>query len=379
MSTQEFIPAVDIEPGRWEHMLDDGRIQCDLCPRQCRLRDGQRGYCFVRERRGNQIVLTTYGQCSGVAIDPIEKKPLFHFYPSSEVLSFGTAGCNLGCRYCQNWDISAAKDRHRLVTAAPPEGIVSVAASHRVPSIAFTYNDPVIFAEYAIDTAKAAQTAGIYPIAVTAGYINPEPRAEFFAQMAATNIDLKAMDEDFYWRLTGGHLKNVLETIAYVYHETDTWLEITNLVIPGYNDSDQQIAALVNWVRSELGPEVPLHFSAFHPDFKMRDVPRTPPATLTRVRQLALDAGMHYVYVGNVDDPSGSSTWCPSCGTELIHREWYQVGKINLVAETPVPFRPDGLDTPPAAALDRRGPSPFPFPERQALCPNCYTPIPGRF
>jgi len=362
----------NVVAARWQQLLPDGRLQCDLCPRECRLRDGQRGYCFVRERRGNHIVLTTYGQCSGVAIDPIEKKPLFHFYPGSEVLSFGTAGCNLGCKYCQNWDISAAKDRHRLGTDAPPASIVEVCVAHQVPSIAFTYNDPVIFAEYAIDTAKAAAASGINPIAVTAGYINPEARSEFFAPMAATNIDLKAMDEDFYWRLTGGHLRNVLDTIAYVHHETDTWLEITNLVIPGYNDDDAQIAALVNWVASELGPDVPVHFSAFHPDFKLRDVPRTPPATLTRARQIALDAGLNYVYVGNVDDPAGSSTFCPNCHTELIHREWYNVGKINLVADADA----QAMD----AATTRSmtvGDSAAGF--RQAYCPHCLTPIAGRF
>jgi len=352
----------NVVAGRWQELLPDGRIQCDLCPRECRLRDGQRGYCFVRERRGNDIVLTTYGQCSGLAVDPIEKKPLFHFYPSSEVLSFGTAGCNLGCRYCQNWDISAAKDRHRLVTSAPPEGIVQFAKSHNIPSIAFTYNDPVIFAEYAIDTANDAVAAGVNAIAVTAGYISPEPRREFYANMAATNIDLKAMDEDFYWRLTGGHLAKVLDTIAYVHHQTDTWLEVTNLVIPGYNDSDAQLGALVNWVATELGPDVPLHFSAFHPDFKMRDVPRTPPATLTRAREIAQAAGVHYVYVGNVDDPTGSSTTCPNCQTELIHREWYRVGKVNLVTDAKSP-----LNTSPLA------------PKRTAYCPTCLTPIPGRF
>ena len=336
-----------LHPGRWWHELPDGRIQCDLCPRNCRLREGQRGYCFVREREGDQIVLSTYGYSSGFAVDPIEKKPLYHFYPGSEVLSFGTAGCNLGCKFCQNWDISAAKDRHRLGVEAQPEQIAAVAAANQVPSIAFTYNDPVIFAEYAIDTANAARARGINPVAVTAGYISPEPRKEFYAPMAATNIDLKAMDEDFYWRITGGHLKDVLDTISYVHHETDTWVEITILVIPGHNDSPAQISALVNWVYHELGPDVPVHFSAFHPDFKMLDVPRTPPETLTRARQIALEVGLHYVYTGNVIDPKGSATYCPNCQTELIHREWYVLTKNRITAD--------------------------------GLCPNCGTKIPGRF
>jgi len=318
--------------GRWWHRLPDGRLQCDLCPRNCRLRDGQRGYCFVRERDGDTMVLSTYGYSSGFAVDPIEKKPLYHFYPGSEILSFGTAGCNLGCKFCQNWDISAAKDRHRLGVEAQPEQIALVAQANHVPAIAFTYNDPVIFAEYAIDTANAALELGIRPVVVTAGYISPEPRQEFFAPMAAANIDLKAMDEDFYWRVTGGHLADVLDTIAYVHHQTDTWLELTNLVIPGHNDSDDRLKALADWVFRELGPEVPLHFSAFHPDFKMLDVPRTPVETLTRAREIALATGLKYVYTGNVVDPQGSSTYCPNCGLEVIHREWYRVTK-NAVTD----------------------------------------------
>ncbi|MDR2703998.1 MAG: AmmeMemoRadiSam system radical SAM enzyme [Cellulomonadaceae bacterium] len=333
--------------GKWWHALPDGRLQCDLCPRNCRLRDGQRGYCFVRERNGDHIALTTYGYSSGFAIDPIEKKPLYHFYPNSAVLSFGTAGCNLGCKFCQNWDISAAKDRHRLGVEASPEQIAQVALENRLPAIAFTYNDPVIFAEYAIDTANVARQQGINPVAVTAGYISAAPRKEFFAPMAATNIDLKAMDEDFYWRVTGGHLRDVLDTIAYVHHETDTWLEITNLVIPGHNDNPAQIEALVNWLANELGPDVPLHFSAFHPDFKMLNVPRTPPETLTKARQIALAAGLHFVYTGNVIDPAGSATYCPNCQTELVERMSYQITANRLTST--------------------------------GQCPNCHQNIPGRF
>jgi len=338
MNTEaEALVAEPQFPGRWWHELPDGRLQCDLCPRNCRLRDGQRGYCFVRERAGNTIVLSTYGYSSGFAIDPIEKKPLYHFYPGTEILSFGTAGCNLGCKFCQNWDISAAKDRHRLGVEAQPEQIALTAQANHVPAIAFTYNDPVIFAEYAIDTANAALARGIKPVAVTAGYINPEPRAEFFAPMAAANIDLKALDEDFYWRVTGGHLKDVLDTISYVHHQTDTWLEITNLVIPGHNDSDAGIKALAGWVLAELGPDVPLHFSAFHPDFKMLDVPRTPPETLYRARETALEMGLHHVYTGNIIDQSGSNTYCAGCGKELIHREWYRV-TANVVTNGCCPY-----------------------------------------
>ena len=254
---------------RWWHRLDDGRIQCDLCPRDCRLADGQRGFCFVRQRIGEQMVLTTYGRSSGFCVDPIEKKPLNHFYPGSSVLSFGTAGCNLGCRFCQNWDISKARAVDRLQDSATPEEIARRAAELGCRSVAFTYNDPVIFAEYALDVAEACHAHGIETVAVTAGYIHPEPRRDFYAQMDAANIDLKGFTEDFYSRLTLSHLAPVLDTLEYVKHHTRTWLEITTLLIPGHNDGDAELEALSKWVYQHLGPDVPLHFTAFHPDYKL--------------------------------------------------------------------------------------------------------------
>ncbi len=323
-------PDIQPFPGRYWHKLDDDRIQCDLCPRHCKLKEGQQALCFVRARQGDQIVLTTYGRSSGFCIDPIEKKPLNHFLPGTPVLSFGTAGCNLACKYCQNWDMSKSREMDKLAAQASPERIAQVAQELGSRSVAYTYNDPVIFLEYAVDTAKACHERDIKSVAVTAGYISPEARKEFFAHMDAANIDLKGFTEAFYHKLTGGHLQPVLDTLEYVKKETDVWLEITTLLIPGYNDSDDELKRMTEWIVETLGPDVPLHFTAFHPDYKMRDVPPTPPATLTRARRLAMKQGLRYVYTGNVHDSEGGSTWCPNCGELLIERDWYVLGKWGL-------------------------------------------------
>ena len=323
----------DTVPTRYWHKLDDGRIQCDTCPRFCRLQEGQRGLCFVRMRQNDQIVLTTYGRSSGYCIDPIEKKPLNHFLPGSSVLSFGTAGCNLGCRFCQNWDISKSREIDTLSDEASPELIARVAAELGCASVAFTYNDPVIFMEYAIDVAQACHERGIKAVAVTAGEICPEPREELYRYMDAANVDLKGFTERFYEKICSGKLQPVLDTLKYLRHETKVWFEITTLLIPGQNDSDEELEAETRWIREELGPDVPLHFTAFHPDYKMLDLPPTPPSTLSRARQIALNNGLHYVYTGNVHDHGGSSTYCPNCKNILIGRDWYVLGEWNLNAE----------------------------------------------
>jgi pyruvate formate lyase activating enzyme len=320
-------------PGRWWHPLDDGRIQCDLCPRDCRLHDGQRGACFVRQNIGGEMILTTYGRSSGFCIDPIEKKPLHHFYPGTSVLSFGTAGCNLACKFCQNWDISKSKDMDRLMDQAAPDEIARAAAESNCKSVAFTYNDPVIFAEYALDTADACHARGIQTVAVTAGYIHADPRREFYSKLDAANVDLKAFTDEFYFKLTGAHLSPVLETLRYIKHETNTWLEITTLLIPGKNDSDAELEAMTQWIAKELGPDVPLHFSAFHPDYKMTDIPATPAQTLSHARAIAMQAGLHYVYTGNVHDTDGGTTYCPSCHAPLIVRDWYRIEDYRLTAD----------------------------------------------
>ena len=334
-------------PGRHWHRLADGRIECDICPRACRLRDGQRGLCFVRARDGDRMVLTTYGRSSGFCIDPIEKKPLNHFLPGTPVLSFGTAGCNLACKFCQNWDISKSREIDTLADGAPPAVLADTARRLGCRSIAFTYNDPVIFFEYAIDTAIACREQGIKTVAVSAGYISPEPRAELFRWIDAANIDLKGFTEDFYRRLTGGHLQPVLDTLAYLCNQTDVWVEITTLLIPGENDSAGEIHALTEWVVDRLGPDVPLHFSAFHPDYKMRATAPTPIESLIRARRIALRNGVRHVYLGNVRHEAGDATYCHQCGVRLIGRDWYEITDWRLTDD--------------------------------GTCPECGTGCPGRF
>ncbi len=339
--------AESAHPGRWWHALDGERIQCDLCPRDCQLHEGQRGACFVRRMEGGRMILTTWGRSSGFCLDPVEKKPLNHFHPGSAILSFGTAGCNLACRFCQNWDISKSRDMDRLMDSATPEAIASAARRNGAVSVAYTYNDPVIFAEYALDVAAACRAVGVLNVAVTAGYIHANPRREFFAAMDATNVDLKAFTEGFYKKLCSAHLAPVLETLVYIRHETACWLEITTLLIPGQNDSDEEISSLADWVFRELGPDVPVHFTAFHPDWKMPDTPPTPPQSLSRARRIARDHGLHFVYTGNVHDADGGTTHCPGCGTPLVVRDWYAILENRL--------GPDGL------------------------CPECGHRVPGRF
>ena len=315
---------------KYWHKLEDGRLQCDLCPRECKMHEGQRGLCFVRENLNNEIVLTTYGLSSGYCIDPIEKKPLNHFLPGTPVLSFGTAGCNLACKYCQNWDISKSREMYTLADQASPELIAHAAEQLNCRSVAYTYNDPIIFHEYAIDVARACRDKGIKSVAVTSGYVSPEPRQEFYQYMDAANVDLKAFTEKFYYKLTGGHLQPVLDTLLYLKHETNVWVELTTLLIPGYNDTAEEINDMTQWVVKELGPDVPMHFTAFHPDWKMMDVPPTPIGTLTQAREIAINNGVRYAYTGNVHDAKGESTYCHQCGETLIGRDWYVLSTWNL-------------------------------------------------
>ncbi len=340
-------PRSSIVPTKYWHALQDGRIQCDLCPRFCKLHDGQRGFCFVRACQDGQIVLTTYGRSSGFCVDPIEKKPLNHFLPGTPVLSFGTAGCNLGCKFCQNWDISKSREFDTLADAASPETIARAAERLGCRSVAFTYNDPVIFLEYAVDVAQACHERGIQTVAVTAGEICPEPREAFYRHMDAANVDLKGFTERFYKEVCAGHLQAVLDTLVYLKHETKVWFELTTLLIPGENDSDEELDALTRWVVERLGPDVPLHFTAFHPDYRMTDRPPTPPSTLRRAREIALKNGVRYAYVGNIHDEQGDSTYCHQCGGLLIGRDWFRLTRWNL--------------------------------DDQGRCPDCQTPCAGVF
>jgi pyruvate formate lyase activating enzyme len=334
-------------PARYWHPTSDGKLQCDLCPRDCRLQDGQRGLCFVRERQGDQMVLSTYGRSSGFCLDPIEKKPLHHFHPGTSVLSFGTAGCNLACKFCQNWDISKSREMDRLNDQASPEGIARAAERAGAKSVAFTYNDPTIFAEYAMDVADACHERGIKTVSVTAGYIHATPRRDLYSKIDAANVDLKAFTEDFYRKITGASLEPVKETIRYLVKETTVWTELTTLLIPGHNDSDKEIGELVEWVARDLGDSVPVHFSAFHPDYRMQDVAATPPETLRRARRIAKSAGLNHVYVGNVHDREGDATYCTSCGESVIGRDWYEILDYRL--------------------------------DKQGACPTCGTTMAGRF
>ncbi len=332
---------------RWWHTVPEtGRISCNLCPRACQLKPGDRGFCFVRENRDGQMLLSTYGRSTGFCIDPIEKKPLNHFYPGTSVLSFGTAGCNLGCKFCQNWDISKSRAVEKLSEAAMPEAIAEAAHELGCRSVAFTYNDPVVWAEYAIDTARACRARGIKTVAVTAGYITPEARGPFYEFMDAANVDLKGFTEDFYWHLTQSHLQPVLDTLRWLKTETDVWFEITNLIIPQANDSPDELQRMCRWVLDNLGDEVPVHFTAFHPDFRMKDRPNTPHETLLSAYEIARQEGLKYIYVGNVHDRAHSSTYCRGCGELLIDRDWHQLHKYEL---------------------------------RDNRCARCNTIIPGRF
>jgi pyruvate formate lyase activating enzyme len=348
MSAQPEVLDLDSTvPTRYWHRLDDGRVQCDVCPRLCKLHDGQRGLCFVRANHEGAIVLTTYGRSSGYCVDPIEKKPLNHYLPGTPILSFGTAGCNLACKFCQNWDISKSREMDTLMDQASPEAIAGAARSLGCRSVAYTYNDPVIFMEYAIDVARACREQGVKSVAVTAGYMMPEPRHEFYQYMDAANVDLKAFTEEFYFKTCGAHLEPVLETLKFLKHETKVWFEVTTLLIPGHNDSEKEIEAMTQWAMENLGPDVPWHFTAFHPDWKMTGVPHTPAATLSRARRIAMKNGLRYVYTGNVHDKGGGSTYCHQCGTTLIGRDWYEITAWNI---------------------DARG-----------ACPKCGTVVPGVF
>ncbi len=328
-----IIDSTEAFPTRYWHALDDDRVQCDVCPRYCKLHEGQRGLCFVRGNVGGKIALLSYGRSSGFCIDPIEKKPLNHFLPGTPVFSFGTAGCNLACKFCQNWDISKSREMDSLMDRASPEAIAQTAKTLQCRSVAYTYNDPVIFHEYTIDTARACRELGIKSVAVSAGYQCAEPRAEFYRYMDAANIDLKAFTEDFYHRLCGGHLQAVLDTLMYIKHETSVWLEITTLLIPGENDSEAELESLTQWVVANLGPDVPLHFSAFHPDWKMLNTAATPSSTLIAARRIALRNGVHHAYVGNIHDKAADSTYCHHCGQLLIGRDWYELSEWNLTPE----------------------------------------------
>jgi pyruvate formate lyase activating enzyme len=314
-----------VVPTRFFRQEAGGVVVCEMCPRACALREGQRGVCFVRACRDGGVVFTSYGRSTGFCIDPIEKKPLFHFLPGTPVLSFGTAGCNLTCKFCQNWETSRARDVELASEVAPPEAIARAAQRSGCRSVAMTYNEPVVFFEYAVDVAQACRRVGIRTVAVTAGYMMPAPRKELYRHFDAANVDLKAFSQRFYRDLCGADLDSVLDTLVYLRSSTEVWLEITTLLIPGENDSDREIDEMTRWIFANLGADVPLHFSAFHPDFRMRSHPATPLSTLQRARAIAIRNGLSHVYIGNVRDDDGAATFCAGCGARLISRVGYQI------------------------------------------------------
>ncbi len=305
--------------------------------------------CYVRKRVGDAVVLDTYGRSSGFCIDPIEKKPLNHFLPGTPILSFGTAGCNLACKFCQNHDISKSRSQDKLAAEASPRAIANAAVNAGARSVAFTYNDPVIFYEYALDIAAECRAKEVCSVAVTAGYISDAARAPFFDAMDAVNIDLKAFAPEFYRRLTASDIGPVLESIDYAVNEAACWVEITTLLIPGENDSAEEITALSEWMLETCGPDVPLHFTAFHPDHRMLKHPRTPPETLRKARAIAQAVGLNHVYVGNVHDVEAQSSYCSGCGAQIIRRDWHLLEAWHLddfgaclTCGTPLPGRFEG-------------------------------------
>ena len=318
-----------LHPARWWEAEAGGKVHCYLCPRHCHIGAGQAGFCFIRANEGGKLYSVGYARPAALQIDPIEKKPLNHFLPGTRVFSMGTAGCNMGCFFCQNWDISKSRSDQVRSSYVPPEDVVSLAIRNGCPSIAFTYNEPTIWGEYVIDICAAAKERGINTVMVSNGYITYEAFHDIYDHIDAANIDLKAFTENFYGRVTLTHLQPVLETLQWLKNETNVWFEMTNLMIPTLNDDPAETRKLAEWVLEHLGPDVPLHFTAFHPDFKLQDKPATPPETLHRARAIAREVGLHYVYEGNIFS-DGAHTSCPSCGTLLIRRSWHDVQQNHL-------------------------------------------------
>jgi pyruvate formate lyase activating enzyme len=314
-----------LKVAQWWEPDGNGKILCTLCPRYCKIGEGQAGFCFIRQNHNNKLYSIGYGRPTGFAIDPVEKKPLSHFYPGTSILSFGTAGCNLGCKFCQNWSISKAKADDLNSIYASPEDVVNLAKKYKVPSIAFTYNDPTVFGEYVIDISRIAREEGIKTVIVTAGYIDKRARNDVYKYIDAANVDLKGFTDKFYFKLTFSHLKDVLDTLVWLKKETCIWFEITTLLIPDENDSSEEVKQECDWIMRNLGDGVPLHFTAFHPDFKMTAKERTPEITLDTARKIALSMGIKYCYVGNVHNIDGQTTYCPGCNTPLIKRDWHSV------------------------------------------------------
>jgi pyruvate formate lyase activating enzyme len=318
-----------LHEARWWETLPSGKVHCYLCPRHCQIGEGLGGFCFIRKNIGGKLYNLGYAQPAALQVDPIEKKPLNHFLPGTKIFSLGTAGCNMGCFFCQNWDISKSKSDQVNSERLEPEAVVLAAIEYNCPSLAFTYNEPTIWGEYVVDISKVAHQMGLKTVMVTNGYITREALFDIYAHIDAANVDLKAFTETFYSKLTLTHLQPVLDALKTLRHETNVWFEITNLIIPTLNDSAEETKELCGWILQNLGDDVPLHFTAFHPDFKLRDKPSTPPRTLHEARRIAIQMGLKYVYEGNIFSESGN-TICPGCKRTLVKRWWHQVSDVHI-------------------------------------------------
>ncbi|MDI6849512.1 MAG: AmmeMemoRadiSam system radical SAM enzyme [Candidatus Saccharicenans sp.] len=314
---------------RYYRKLPDREIKCDLCPRFCRLGDKERGFCGVRENQDGRYYTLVYGQVASLNVDPIEKKPFFHFLPGSGAFSLATAGCNLSCKFCQNWEISQMRPEQVKSVSLSPEALVASCERYDCPVIAYTYTEPVIFFEYMFDSSQLARKKGLRNVVVTAGYINPEPLADLLRVVDAVKVDLKAFNQKFYSEYVRGELQPVLQTIKQI-ARSGTWLEIVYLVIPTLNDNPAEIRDMCRYLKEEIGPDYPVHFSRFHPMYLVKNLPPTPVSTLERLREAALAEGLHYVYVGNVPGHPGENTYCPKCGNLIIERYGYVIRKKEL-------------------------------------------------
>ena len=314
---------------RYYKKLPEREIECTLCPRSCKLGDKERGYCGDRENIGGTYQILVYGKACAIHIDPIEKKPLFHFLPGSSALSIATAGCNVNCKFCQNWEIFHVRPEQVQNYDFPPIQVVKTAQRDDCPVIAYTYTEPVVFYEYVYDTSVEARKKGIKSVVISGGYINPEPLQELTKVVDAIKIDFKAYTQHFYANYVRGKLQPILDAIKIV-HQSQAWLEIVYLVIPTLNDSPNEIRRMAQWIMKEIGPDVPLHFSRFYPMYLIKNLPQTPISTLEKVRDIALREGIHYVYIGNVPGHKAENTFCPQCKNIVIQRIGYQIKKIEL-------------------------------------------------
>ena len=314
---------------RFYEKLPYKKIRCKLCPRECVIDDRERGYCGARENRGGTYWSLVYARVCAAHVDPIEKKPLFHFLPGSAAFSVATAGCNVNCKFCQNWDISQVRPEQVSSNFLPPKDLAAITRRNECRSIAYTYSEPVVFCEYVLDSAEAGRAAGVKSVVISGGYIQEEPLKQLCRRVDAIKIDLKAFSEKYYKEVVNGELKPVLNALATI-RKLGTWTEVVYLVVPTLNDSDEEFRGLARWTKAELGPDVPLHFSRFYPEYLLKNLPPTPLATLERAKAICDAEGLHYVYIGNVPGHPAENTWCPKCRRAVVERAGFTVRALHI-------------------------------------------------